>query len=45
MSRPPDHRYPPATAVFALLAFLTVGMVILITALNAYAEYINQSTP
>lgn len=45
MSRPPDHRLPPARSIFALLAFLTVGMLILITALNAYAEYINQPTP
>lgn len=36
---PPNHQYPPATAIFALLAFLTAGMLILITALNAYAEH------
>lgn len=39
MNRPPDHRYPPATSIFALLAFLTAGMFLLITALNAYAEH------
>ena len=38
MSRPPDHRLPPATAIFALLAFCAAGMTLLIIALNAYAE-------
>lgn len=39
-NRPPDHRYPPATAIFTLLAFCAAGLIILITALNAYAEHI-----
>lgn len=39
MSRPPDHRYPPATAIFALIAWCAAGLIILITALNAYAEH------
>lgn len=39
MNRPPNHRLPPATAVFALLAFCAAGLILLITALNAYAEH------
>lgn len=41
MNRPPDHRYPQASTVFALLAFCAAGLIILVTVLNAYAE----STP
>lgn len=38
MNTPPNHRYPPITSIFALLAFLIAGMIILITALNALIE-------